>query len=380
MNAPIFHPESRTVDWSSHASPHTRREGPGPKPWVGDTLATFSGVGLGGTIALALSQESRSTLSSAAGILQAAGRLSGLVGTYLMLVMLVLIARIPWLERTVGQDRLVRWHRRIGGWPIGLIAVHIVTITLGYAQIQHSGVVHQFLVFLNQYADVLASLVGFGLLVLAGITSYRPIRRAMRYDTWWTIHLYIYLALGLAFMHQIRNGIMFLGHPLTTEVWVGLCFFTSLLVVLSRFLLPILRNLRFQLRVASVEPVASNVYAVTIRGRKLERLAVSGGQFFQWRFFAKGLLWHSHPYSLSALPRPPFLRLTVKILGDQSVLIKNLKPGTRVFIEGPYGTFTKYAIQSPTVTLIGAGVGATPLRALLEDLPDTVRATVLLRA
>jgi ferredoxin-NADP reductase len=122
------------------------------------------------------------------------------------------------------------------------------------------------------------------------------------------------------------------------------------------------------------------VYSVICSGRRLDRLAVSGGQFFKWRFLTKELWWHAHPYSLSALPQPPYLRVTIKGLGDQSRAIAGLKPGTRVAIEGPYGAFTHHVRRTDRVTLIGAGVGITPLRALLEDLPATVDVSVIVRA
>jgi ferredoxin-NADP reductase len=152
------------------------------------------------------------------------------------------------------------------------------------------------------------------------------------------------------------------------------------MVIVFRVLQPFGRSLRHQLRVASVQEEAPGVFSVVCSGRRLDRLAVSGGQFFQWRFLTKELWWHAHPYSLSALPRPPYIRVTVKGLGDQSRAVAQLKPGTRVAIEGPYGAFTHHARSSDRVVLIGAGVGMTPLRALLEDLPEWVSATVIVRA
>jgi ferredoxin-NADP reductase len=99
-----------------------------------------------------------------------------------------------------------------------------------------------------------------------------------------------------------------------------------------------------------------------------------------WRVLARGLWWQAHPFSLSALPQPPYVRVTIKGLGDQSQAIHRLRPGTRVAIEGPYGAFTQYARTSDRVVLIAAGVGITPLRALLEDLPPQTDVVFIARA
>jgi len=294
--------------------------------------------------------------------------------------MLVLIARFPWLERAVGQDRLLRWHGHIGRWTLVLITTHVVLITLGYAALAKVGALRQLWVFITSYPDLLAAMVGFCLLIMAGITSIRIARRHLKYETWWIVHLYTYLALALAFAHQITTGGSFIGHPLTRAVWIAVWVATAGVVFVFRIALPIVRSLRHQLRVSTVREEAPGVFSVICSGRRLDRLAVSGGQFFKWRFLTKELWWHAHPYSLSALPHPPFLRVTIKGLGDQSRSITRLKPGTRVAIEGPYGAFTHHARTSDRVALVGAGVGITPLRALLEDLPTAVDVTLIVRA
>jgi predicted ferric reductase len=324
--------------------------------------------------------QSRGSLRAPGGLLTAAGELAGLTGAYLMLIMVVLVARLPWLERSAGQDRLIYWHRRVAPWAFGLITAHVLLITLGYAQAANNGVLRQLWVFVTTYPDVLAAMVGFGLLVMAGLTSIKIARSRLRYETWWVVHLYTYLGLALAFAHQIVTGAAFVGHPLTRLIWIEIWALTAGLVLVFRVVQPIVRSLRHQLRVVSVAQEGPGVFSVVCRGRRLDRLAVSGGQFFLWRFLARELWWQAHPYSLSALPRPPYIRVTIKALGDQSRAILELSPGTRVAIEGPYGAFTRHARTSDRVALIGAGVGITPLRALLEDLPGRIHVVVIVRA
>ena len=338
----------------------------------------LAGLGFGAVLAAVLLGESRGSLAAPGGLLIAAGRLAGFTGAYLMLILVLLIARLPWLERSVGQHRLVRWHRKVASWAITLICAHVLLITVGYAQAAQSGLLAEVWTLLRSYPDMLAAMAGFGLLVMASVASYRHVRRRLKYETWWVVHLYLYLALALAFAHQIVTGVDFIGHPLVRALWIVIWAATAGLVLTFRIGQPVWRSLRYRLRVVEVRPEGPGVISVICRGRQLDRLPVSGGQFFQWRFLARELWWQAHPYSLSALPRPPFLRITIKGLPDS--VAARLRPGTPVAIEGPYGAFTPHAQSGRGVLLIGAGVGITPLRALLEDLPAGTDIVALLRA
>lgn len=351
-----------------------------PYDRIVDLAAVAVGLGMGASIGLAVSAESSSALRAPGGWATFLGRLAGLSGAYLMLVMVLLVARIPWVEKAVGQDRMVRWHRKVGQWPVYLIVLHATLITVGYAQQDHSGVLHQLWVLIDSYPDVLMATVALGLIVAAAVISIRQARRRMRYETWWTAHLYLYLALALAFSHQLANGASFVGHPLSRALWTALWFATAGVVLMYRLIVPILRSIYHDLRVAGVHQEGPGVYSIVCSGRHIERLNIEGGQFFQWRFLSRGLLWHAHPYSLSALPHSGYVRLTVKAGGDHSRLLSHLELGTRVLVEGPYGAFTRHARSTDKVLLIGAGVGVTPIRALLEHLDPWVDAEVVVRA
>ena len=141
-----------------------------------------------------------------------------------------------------------------------------------------------------------------------------------------------------------------------------------------------MRSLRHNIKVDRVVIEGPGVVSVIMRGRKLHNLSAQGGQFFSWRFLEKGHLLVAHPYSLSAAPTEHYVRITVKDLGDHSRSLALLRPGTRVFVEGPYGAFTAGRSSSPHVVLVGGGVGITPIRAIIEEFKNGVQMDVIFRA
>jgi ferredoxin-NADP reductase/DMSO/TMAO reductase YedYZ heme-binding membrane subunit len=380
VSAPALWSGQESIAPAEPSAPRPRRRRPPrARPVVVDALAGLAGLGLGITLALGVSAESAGSLRAAGGGATALGRLSGLVAAYAMVVVVVLVARLGPLERAVGQDRLVRWHRRLGPWPLYLLCAHGALITVGYAQAAHDGLLHQLGQLLWTYPGILAATAGFALLMAAGVSSYRLARRRLAYETWWSVHLYTYLALYLSFSHQVDTGASFVGHPWARTWWTALWIGTLALVLACRVALPVWRSLYHAVTVESVRPEGPGTYSVLLKGRRLHRLPAAGGQFLQWRFLRRGLWWQAHPYSLSAAPARDRLRITIKDLGDHSRALARLAPGTRVAIEGPYGTFTAERRGGERVLLVGAGVGITPVRALLADLPKRVDVTVILR-
>jgi predicted ferric reductase len=312
--------------------------------------------------------------------LTAAGRLTGLLGAYLVLVEVMLMGRIGWLDRLIGMDRLATWHRRNGEYSITLLVAHALLTLWGYALADHQGVLAETRTVLA-YPDVLAATAGLGLFVGVGVLSARAVRRRVGYQTWYVLHLSTYLALALSFGHQLSTGGDFLHHPLNQALWIGLYVTVAVLVLSYRIGLPVRNAVRHRLRVAAVVGEAPGVVSVYVTGQRLEELRAEAGQFFLWRFLTPRGWWQAHPFSLSAPPNQSWLRLTVKTLGDHTAELQRLQPGVRVFAEGPYGAFTRHRRTRRKVLLIGAGIGIAPLRALFEALPaDPGDLTLIYRA
>ncbi len=338
----------------------------------------LAGLGLGVVVGIQLA--TRTPLSGPGALTTELGRWAGLLGTYGALLIILMIARVPFLERTVGLDRMTMWHRRLGPVVLVLIGAHVVLITLGYAAGEAASYLSETWSLLSTYPWVLPAFVGFLLMTAVGVTSWRVARRAMKYETWWVTHLYTYLAVALAYAHQVGLGQQFVTHPWARWYWIGLYLLTLGALLVYRVGAPLWRSLRLDLRVHSVVQESPDTVSVWISGRHLDRLGAQGGQFFGWRFVTGDHWWQSHPYSLSAGPDPRFLRITVRDLGDHSRSLARLVPGTRVIAEGPYGVFTAPARSTDRVVLVAGGVGVTPIRALLDELPDHVTVDVLVRA
>ncbi|MET7652923.1 ferredoxin reductase family protein [Streptomyces sp. NPDC005486] len=296
------------------------------------------------------------------------GRFAGLYGALLMAFQLLLVARLPWLDRRIGMDRLTNWHRWTGFGLLWTLVGHVVFITFGYAESSSLNPVSQLVDLAETVEGVLRAAVAVVLILVIGGVSARWARRRLAYETWHFIHLYTYVAVVLAFTHQVAVGTTFTASSAATVYWYAVWGVALGSVFLGRLVLPLWRNWRHQLRVEAVVPEADNVVSVYITGRDLDRLPARAGQFFLWRFLTKDRWWQANPFSLSAAPDGTRLRLTAKAAGEGSAGLRHLEPGTRVFAEGPYGAFTAMHRTRPEALLIAGGVGVTPIRALLEEI------------
>ncbi len=323
----------------------------------------------GGLAVLGLWWQDTNAVIGTAGWLIGAGRIAGLLCGYVCALLVALMARVPLLERGVGSDRVARWHASAGRWTICLLIAHIVLITLGYAAQSGAAPLTELGTIVLHYPEMLKGTAGAVVLIAVGVVSARAVRRRMRYEIWYYLHVLTYAAVFLAFGHQLVLGADLSVHPSAQAAWYVLYLGAAALVLWFRVLTPIRLNLRHQLRVETMVHEAPGVTSVWMSGRRMDKLTAEPGQFLRWRFLAPGMWWAAHPYSLSAPPGHGLLRITVKALGDHSAALALLPRGTRIWAEGPYGALTPAKRRRRKVLLIAGGTGITPLRTLFEALP-----------
>lgn len=296
------------------------------------------------------------------------GRITGLLGTFLVLIQLLLMARVTVLEDAFGMERLAALHRTNGWISMELIGAHAVFQTVGYMLGDGLNVVAQLGTFFTQYEGLLAATAGFMMMIAVVATSISIARLHLSYETWYFVHLYTYLAIALAFSHQLQTGADFAGNPAFTAYWIGLYVVVIGALLFWRVVRPLLAFERHRFHVHSIVSEAPGVTSVNLRGRDLVDFHVEPGQFLIWRFLDRHRWWQAHPFSLSGRPGGRGLRMTARQVGDFTTRLHELKPGTPVLLEGPFGRFTPDLARRRKTLLVAGGVGITPIRALAEAM------------
>ena len=331
-----------------------------------DILTAGAITSASAAVALYLAYGGAGDFGTVGGFVTSMGIVAGLIGTDLILIMLVLAARIPLLDRTFGHDRAMATHRTLGKPAIYLILAHAVLLIIGYGISSGVNPIAETIAMWN-IPDMPLAFIGTGLLIAVVVTSLVAVRRRFEYEVWHVIHLLSYAAVLTALPHQLSVGGMLAVGTWQRVYWIALYVVALGAIVLFRFAEPIVKSIQHDIRVTSIEQLAPGVASVHLGGRNLRALGASGGQYFIWRFWTGSTWWHAHPISLSAVPTDSAARITVRALGDGTTRLGRLHAGTRVSIEGPYGLFTDAARTSPKLAIAAAGIGVTPVRALVED-------------
>lgn len=310
--------------------------------------------------------------------LLALGRAAGLLAVYFILLQFVLRGRAVWIEEVFGLNNLSTAHRLNGYFSLLFITIHPTLLTIAYSLQGQTNIISQFLDFLINYQDVFWAFIAALLFIGIVFVSIYIIRKKLKYEVWYYIHLLTYLAVLLAFLHQLKVGTDFQGNKPFILYWYLLYGAVFANLLFFRFLRQIYLFAKYRFVVEKIIPETENATSVYIGGNSINKFKIQPGQFLIVRFLSKKFLWQVHPFSLSWVPKKNQLRLTIKHAGDFTSQVPAIKPQTPVLIDGPLGTFTADNAKKEAYLFIAGGVGITPIRSLIEELAPKQKNIILL--
>jgi predicted ferric reductase len=274
----------------------------------------------------------------------------------------ILATRFRWVERLFGGlDKVYKAHRHIGESAFFLIFLHPV-----FLAVAHADSVAEFLRYLwfsgNWVRNTgLIALAIFILLVALSMSS------KIAYHRWKRSHDFFGALLVLIVLHAVLANGEIMRYPVLMAwhgTWVALALAAYVYIrVLYRRFGPL-----FDYAVESVEEIGDAITEIILKP-KGRALRPAPGQFIYVSFDADAVNKEPHPFSISSAPEAPFLRLSIKRLGNWTENVSQIKPGKSARVWGPYGEFTRQALVQPLMPLvmIGGGIGITPFLSLVAS-------------
>ncbi len=289
----------------------------------------------------------------------------GFAATAMMGIQFALTARFRRASAPFGVDILYSFHRHLGILAVGIVVAHYGILRIG------SPAALGPLDPLRAPPHLTAGRLSLLLFAAVLVTSLWRKRLRLEYERWRLIHLALSTAaLGLALVH-VEGGGYYLRTPWKRALWTAYGVFWLLLIVHVRVLKP-WRMLRRPYRVASVRPEGGDTWTVALQPDGHPGLRFQPGQFAWVTLRGSPFLFREHPFSFSSsAERTDSIEFSIKELGDLTRTVKDLRPGTPAYVDGPYGAFSiDRHPEAPGFVFVAGGVGVAPVLSIVRTMRD----------
>jgi predicted ferric reductase len=280
----------------------------------------------------------------------------GYVALSTMAFEFVLISRVGMFASAFGQDVLLKFHRQMGVVAVVLIALHVIFVFRnGYP-----------VAWLNPLADGTVQWGTLAAYCLALLIVLSVCRKSLKlsYGLWQFTHSFLASAIILlGAVHVLQLG-SFVGPTAIKELWAIYLLLLIALFVRFRFWKPI-RAWRKPWTITQNIEERGGSRTIVLKPAGHGGFTFEPGQFAWLNTGKTPFARDQHPISMSSCAYDDVdheVAFTIRNLGDWSGgKVPALTPGTRMWLDGPYGVFTPDREQGPGYVLIGGGVGITPL-------------------
>ncbi len=284
----------------------------------------------------------------------------GFLGMGLMCVQFLFSGRFAWVAARFGTDYVLQFHRQLGIVGFLLILGHPVALILAEPE---------FARYFDPRENFLrAAALSYAVIALAALIATTFWREAMHIPYEWWRAAHGLLALSIVFVGVV-HGIQ-VGHYLDPDwkkaLWAAYAALAMYLVVHTRLVRP-LRSRKRPYRITAVEPERGDVTVLTLEPDGHEGIRHRAGQYAWITVGATPFKLQQHPFSFVSDGSDGRVQFAARGLGDFTCRWKEFTPGLRVFLEGPFGAFTRNPHPDTGQFLIVGGIGITPAISLLRE-------------
>lgn len=284
----------------------------------------------------------------------------GFVGLAMLALQFAITARIHRIEASYGVDIILQFHRYISLVAFALILIHPLILFINQPE-----TLALLNIFKAPWRAKFAVTATLALIVLV-ITSIWRQRLSIPYELWRMSHGILAVgAVTLGLAHALGVS-YYLGLFWQKLLWSAITLSALWLLIYVRLVKPWIMTKRPYF-VEEVIPQRGNVWTLAIRPKGHKGFRFQPGQFAWITLDISPFRMREHPFSMSSSgDHPERLEFTIKALGDFTQTIKDIKSGTKAYLDGPYGVFTSDRYwDAAGFVLIAGGIGITPMMSML---------------
>ncbi|MGG6295484.1 ferredoxin reductase family protein [Leptolyngbya sp. AN02str] len=285
----------------------------------------------------------------------------GFIGLAMMALQFALTARINRIESSYGIDIILQFHRYISIVAFCFILIHPIILFIRQPET---------LALLNvleaPWRARFAVTATSALIVLV-VTSIWRTQLHIPYEPWRLLHgTMAVLALSFGIAHAVGVN-YYLSLFWKTVLWAAIALTALWLLVYVRLIKPALMTKKPYL-VEDVTPQRGNTWTLALRPHGHQGFTFDPGQFSWITLDISPFRMREHPFSMSSNgDNSERLEFTIKALGDFTEQIKDIQPGTKAYLDGPYGVFTSDRYEDAAgFVFIAGGIGITPFMSILK--------------
>jgi predicted ferric reductase len=285
----------------------------------------------------------------------------GFLGLGIFALQFVFSGRFTKIAASFGMDNVHHFHRKMGIIAFVFVLMHPITLILANPEF-----IGYFDPRINALRAIALSFATVSLIFLTASSLWR-ISFGLNYEMWRLVHGLLSLALvfiGTVHVLQVSHYI----DTLWKQVLLALLMGGSMYLVIHTRIIRPWKNRKKPYKVINVQKERDESWTLELNPQNHKRMTFETGQFAWLTINDSPFSMQQHPFTIASSERDESLLFTAKATGDFTSTWEDIELGTKVFLEGPFGSFTPK--ENSNLFLIMGGIGVTPAMSMLRTLRD----------
>jgi predicted ferric reductase len=288
----------------------------------------------------------------------------GFVGLAMLGLQFANTARVNAVDASYGQDVVLQFHREISFVAMAFVLAH--PILLFVDDPERLGLLN----VLDAPWRARFGVISIVLLLVVAATSLWRVQLRLRYEIWRVLHGVLALGIVVTALLHVELVGYYVSGPWRRGLWLVWSVVLVALLIRVRIVNP-WRMRQRPWTVAGVEALPGNAWHLRLRPDGHDGIDVEPGQFAWITLGRSPFQIREHPFSVSSsADGDGELRFTIKEAGDFTSRLGELEPGTRAYVDGPYGAFSYERAQAEGFVFLAGGIGISPMLSMLHTLAD----------